>query len=325
VVRALPGLGDMLCAVPALRALRVAFPAAEITLVGLDGAAWFVERFPAYLDALLPCPVWPGLTEIDGPLRLAAPFVTRARRRRFDLAVQMHGDGRASNALTAALGATRWVGLAANGAVPDPPGTVAPYRGDRHEVDRCLDVVALLGVSATDPTLEFPVTADELRATERVVAPGRSFAVIHPGSSRAATRWAPLGFARVAEHLLHHVDRVVLTGGPADRSAAGAVRAMVSDPRRILDRTGATSIGELGALLRRAVVVVANDTGPAHLARAVRVPNVTVCGPSDVVRWGPRSPLDRVVGGDPHGRWPSVAAVRNAVDGLIGSRREAGR
>jgi ADP-heptose:LPS heptosyltransferase len=322
-VRALPGLGDMLCAVPALRALRRAFPSAEVTLVGLEGSTWFVDRFDAYVDALLPCPVWPGLTEIDGPRRLAAPFVARARRRRFDVAVQLHGDGGASNVLTAALGAATWVGLAADGPGVRPPnGTVGAYRSDRHEIDRCLDAVALLGVDTADSALEFPLRDDDVRASDHVVGSATSFAVVHPGSSRAATRWTPLGFARVVDHLLGHVERVLLTGGRADGESTAAVHAIAADPGRVVDLAGATSIGELAALVHRAAVVVANDTGAAHLARAVGVPSVTVCGPSDVVRWGSRGPLERVVGGVPHGRWPSVHEVRGAVDGLLARREE---
>ena len=55
IVRALPGLGDGLCAVPALRALRRAWPNAELTVVGLPGGEWLRDRFPRYVDRWLPC------------------------------------------------------------------------------------------------------------------------------------------------------------------------------------------------------------------------------------------------------------------------------
>ena len=63
VLRALPGVGDLLCAVPALRAVRAAHPGAEVTLIGLPGATWFIERFRPYVDRLLPLTAWPGLPE----------------------------------------------------------------------------------------------------------------------------------------------------------------------------------------------------------------------------------------------------------------------
>src|SRR5690606_31885727 len=64
VLRALPGLGDMLCLVPALRAVRAAEPEAHITLVGLASSAWFPGRYPALCDELLVLDGVPGIPEV---------------------------------------------------------------------------------------------------------------------------------------------------------------------------------------------------------------------------------------------------------------------
>src|SRR5690606_36419964 len=105
VVRSLHGLGDMLCAVPALTALRRANPDAHISLIGLPACRWMLERFGALIDALLPFPGFPGIPEqppIPGAL---ARFFGAARANPFDLAIQMHGCGTVSNAFTVLLGA----------------------------------------------------------------------------------------------------------------------------------------------------------------------------------------------------------------------------
>src|SRR5215217_3057777 len=88
IVRARVGLGDLLCTVPALRALRAAKPGAHITLVGFAETAPTVERLG--VDDLLPLPGWPGIPE--RPVRRPAleTFVAEARFRRFDLAIQMY-------------------------------------------------------------------------------------------------------------------------------------------------------------------------------------------------------------------------------------------
>ena len=101
-----------------------------------------------------------------------------------------------------------------------------------------------------------------------------------------------------------------------------AALANVGDRRRVVDLSGRTSEGSLAALLARAEVVVANDTGVAHLASAVRAPTVTVCGPDNAGHWAPRSASDVTVGGASHLRWPTAREVGAAIDCLASVDRE---
>ena len=109
VFRALQ-LGDMLCAIPALRALRIALPHAHITLVGLPWAEQFVRRFPHYIDDFIAFPGHPAFPEQPVREGELESFYNTMRERRYDLAIQLHGSGATSNSVVAMFGAAAVAG-----------------------------------------------------------------------------------------------------------------------------------------------------------------------------------------------------------------------
>src|SRR5258705_13888678 len=102
VFRALQ-LGDLLCAVPALRAVRTALPESEMVLIGLAWARAFVDRYPAYLDGFREFPGWPGLPEQPPRWDRIPAFLAAMQAERFDLVLQFHGSGVLTNPLVALL------------------------------------------------------------------------------------------------------------------------------------------------------------------------------------------------------------------------------
>jgi ADP-heptose:LPS heptosyltransferase len=321
VLRALPGVGDLLCAVPALRAIRDRHPGALVTLVGLESGRWFVERFPALVDELLVVQGVPGLPEVAPDSTLAWRFVGQAQERRFDLAFQLHGDGRMTNLLTTLLGARhqicpyrpgRWV----------PPGTAVPYLETGHEIDRLLAVVEAAGCPPRGRHLELPVSRAEDRLAERLTTPdcssAREYACLNPGASTARRCWRPEAFAAVGRHLVARGLRLVVTGVTDDQPRVEAVMDSVGavEPP-VVDLTGRTDLGVLGAVFARARLVVTNDTGSAHVAAAVGAPSVVVTGSAEPARW---APLDAnrhaTVSGSPSRTWPAVSQVLAAIANL---------
>lgn len=316
VFRALQ-LGDTLCALPALRALRQSWPEARITLIGLPWAATFASRFPHLVDAFIPFPGHPSLPETPFDAAAQQAFTQRLNETRFDLALQMHGDGRVTNAIVESFGSARTVGFA-----PSGPGSAdqLPYRDEGHEIRRLLRLVEHLGLPAAGEHLEFPVTVAERAGARRLLAghglSGRPFAVIHPGSRAASRRWPASGFAAVADSLSAQGVSIVLTGSAEERPITAAVRSHMRET--VIDFSGQTDVGTLAALLQQAELLVCNDTGVSHVAAAVRAPSVVLFSGSDPARWAPPdAALHRPVSVSAASVTPGqVAAILREADAL---------
>ncbi|KVM58908.1 ADP-heptose--LPS heptosyltransferase [Burkholderia gladioli] len=288
VFRALQ-LGDMLCAVPALRALRAAEPDAHITLVGLPWAADFAARFAAYLDDFIPFPGAQGLIEQPIDTRAVDGFYAACHAREFDLAIQLHGSGPQSNQVVARLGARRTAGFVPRTGQRSPLDHAFAWPTDRPEPLRYLALMASLGYPARGEHLEFPLdAADHALARKSSEAHGLRagrYLVVHPGARLASRRWPVARFAAAARALADEGLQVVLTGTPGEAALAREFAAAFAGPH--VDLVGRTSLGGLAALIAGARLLVCNDTGVSHVAAALGTPSVVVACGSEVARWAP--------------------------------------
>jgi len=293
VFRALQ-LGDLLCIVPALRALDAAYPDAGIALIGLPWAAQFAKRFRRYLDGFMEFPGFPGMPERSADLSALPAFFRGMEKEGFDLVLQMHGDGRFTNPLVALMGAKRTAGFHVPGRFCPDRDAYLDWRPHEPEVLRYLRLLASIGVPSRGSHLEFPLGEEDWVEARRLRLPERGYVVIHPGAQLPSRRWPAERFAEVADELSMDGLQIVLTGIAAERDIVDRVKANMRQP--VVDLCGRTSLGGMAAVIARARLLIANDTGVSHIAAAMRTPSVIVACGSDTQRWSPlNSELHRVL------------------------------
>ncbi|MBE9111580.1 glycosyltransferase family 9 protein [Nodosilinea sp. LEGE 07298] len=295
VVRSLPGLGDLLCSVPALRSLRQAYPLAHITWLGLPGTEWFGQRFVHLIDEWLPFPGFPGIPEgWQGP-QITVDFCQYLQAQAYDLTLQMHGSGFYINPFLTLLGGQHQAGFYLPGQYCPDSQYFLPYPQQGSEVDRLLDLMLFLGLPETSRALEFPLVEKEYQAGLRLLeahslVPGQ-YICLHPGASIESRRWSIEGFIEVARQLASQGHRIVLTGTAAERSLTDQISVRLNQPGTPLpvNLGGRTCLGALSVLLRHAALLICNDTGISHLGAALKTPSVVVFSDSDMQRWAPQN------------------------------------
>lgn len=282
IVRALPRLGDLLCTVPAFRALRAAFPQAQITLIGLPWAHSFVERFSHYLNEFLEFPGYPGIPEVPPSVHKLPEFLLKAQEQHFDLVLQMHGNGIVSNSFTTLLGARIHAGFYLPEHYCPDPDYFLPYPDNEPEIWRHLRLMEFLGIPLQWDELEFPLRDEDFAALPHL--PDK-YVCIHPGASLPEKRWSLKSFAAVADAIAARGFQVVLTGTASEANLTQALTAMMRF--QPIDLAGKTSLGTMAALLSKASLLVCNDTGVSHLAAALRVKSVVIFTNASLHRWAP--------------------------------------
>jgi ADP-heptose:LPS heptosyltransferase len=254
VLRAL-GLGDLLTAVPALRAVRRAFPDARVTLAAPGVLRPLALLTGAVDDLSAVAPLAPLPAELHGA----------------DVAVNLHGSGPQSTALLRATGPRRLVSYGVAGG--------PAWRAAEHEVQRWCRLLTQSGVPAEPSDLSLPAPPPPAGVPAGAV-------LVHPGAAQASRRWPAERWAEVARALSAQGRHVVLTGGPDEQALGQRVAATAGLPGdRVL--AGRTDLTALAAVVAHAGLLLSSDTGVAHLATAFGTPSVVLFGPTPPALWGP--------------------------------------
>lgn len=256
------GLGDLLTALPALRAIRESYPNAYIT-----------AAIPKPLDAVVGDCIDDvfDVRAATSPVGLAA---LDTYHQQVDLAFNLHGKGPHSHRALLRRHPDRLIAYAHEDISLEGP----PWVDHMHDVDRWCDLVNITLALQADPNDMYLANAFE--RNERLV-------ILHPSAGVPAKRWSWQNMAALAAALRADDWDVVLTGDDSDADLVHRIRVTAGlDVEKEL--AGRTDIANLMALVGQARLVISGDTGIGHLATALGTPSVLLFGATDPAEWGPR-------------------------------------
>jgi lipopolysaccharide heptosyltransferase I len=284
-------IGDVVHTLPVLNLVRRRWPDAHIAWLVTPACAGLLDGHPQLNEVIRFerrrfGAGWRSPAAAMGLFRFARDL----RARKFDLVIDLQGLFR-SGWLAWQTKAPVRVGFAnAREMAPLFYTHRVPIESvEQHAIDRYLAVTDALGCGREPVEFRFATTDAERQTVAALLKDESPYAVLLPGTNWETKRWPVEHFAALVQPLRERFGlRTVVAGAAGD----GPLAAQVSDA---LDLTGATSLGETVALLERASVVVANDSGPMHVAAALGRPLVTPYGPTSPVRTGPYRRLDTVI------------------------------
>jgi len=287
ILRALQ-LGDLLCSIPAIRALKKEYPSADIYLIGLSSAKELVHRFKHYFSGLIPFPGFPGLPEQAYNVQDIANFIRDMQAEEFDLVLQMQGNGTLVNPLVELFGASYLGGFFTSANYKPPSELFLKYPDNQHEIERHLLLMKHIGVwDADDTDLEFPLYDSDFENFEElnlglVI---NDYVCIHPGSRGSWRQWPTKYFAELGDRCMMENKQVVITGTREELPIVyEVVRQMKSPP---LIAAGKTKLGSMGVLIKNAYAIISNCTGVSHIASALGTPGIIISMDGEPQRWRP--------------------------------------
>lgn len=298
-------IGDFVLTLPVFEAIRSRHEDAEITILGYPEIAEIaVGRRHANAVRRVDAVEWAALFSAEGELRDAE----RQFIRQFDRIYCIWPD----------IEGTIKKNLLSNGASdvvavePMPPQDSGIHAVD-HVAGQCRK--AGLEIKHLEPHL-YPAPQDRWWAERfmRVTGAGQApLLAIGIGSGSPRKNWPVAHFAELARWWIGRRGHVLLTGGPADEAALAEFNGCLRDEDAIYTMV-CEPLSRVAAVLERCDLFVGNDSGPTHIAAAVRTPTIALFGPTNPVHWGPKAPRVVILQSD-SGEMTAITpdAVRQAV------------
>ncbi len=271
-------IGDVVLSTPVITATRSIFPNAYIAIM-ISSETQEIVRSNPYVNEVI---VYDKKIKHKSFLKTLG-FISNLRKKKFDLALILHSTNRV-NCICFLAGIPKRVGYK-RGKMDFLLTDKLEYKkrlGEKHESEYSLDVLRSIGVKVeTSPLVMNIRKQDEKHINDLLkesdLKDGERFMVLHPGASCPSKMWPKENFARLGDCLVERFKMRVLLVSSVDQVEIGEeVRRLMKNKPLFL--CGKTSLGELGALFKKASLFISNDSGPVHIACAVGAKVVSIFG-----------------------------------------------
>jgi lipopolysaccharide heptosyltransferase II len=274
-------IGDVVLTTPIIRAVRSAYPKAHIAYLAETEAASLLENNP-HLDEII-------AYDIKRNIFSQLLFFRRLHAQKYDLVIDFFGNPRTA-ILTYATGSGVRVGIDGRARSGLYTHRIKDDPRPKTAIQFYFQFLQALGVEPTSTKTEIFLTEDERREARiylqwNGIDVERPTVTLHPGASWPAKVWPSDRFAQLADYLIANLGaQVILTQGPKDRETVAEVSRRCVGNIKILE---ALPLRQLAAVLSHVDVVVANDSGPMHIAVAVGTKTIGIFGPGEENIWFP--------------------------------------
>jgi lipopolysaccharide heptosyltransferase II len=281
----LDNLGDILMTTPAIRALKKSVPGRRITLLASTAGALIAKHIPDIDDVIIFDTPWEKNTEgLSG--NLLTGIIEKIKERNFDAAVLF--TVYSQNPLPAAmLCFMAEIPRVAGYCRENPYKLITDWLPDKeplyeikHEVDRQLELVCMLGASAESDCMSLDVAEGSIenihkKLVEMGVDIGKKSVIIHPGVSEPKRQFSVSSFAEAAKKIISELGyQIILTGVRSEKELADHIAEKAG--KQAFSLAGRLNLEELIALIKSSLVLIANNTGPVHIASALGTPVVVL-------------------------------------------------
>jgi len=296
-------IGDIIVATPTYRAIRNAFPKISITLLtspgrkGLPGAREIIQPLNLVDEIIIFYP-----DELTTAKKLFT-FIKDLRRKRYDLLVYLPANQWGVRHLLRDMIFFRVAGIrcAVGFRVYEGYSLYEKYQqAPIGEVERLLQLIEPLGITASGYTPEFPLEPEDVHFASELlqrygVGEDEVQIVVHPGGKKPTKLWPLSNFISLIDILIKDTGaRIILVGSADEVGMANTIEAQVK--KEIINITGTHSLTQLAAVIKKADLMVSNDSGPMHIAAAVGTPVVALFSGVDIPHvWYPFGDIHRVI------------------------------